>query len=58
MLLCLYCISDNEMAARLSRNVREMEQLKVDHEIALEKKEKQVLMIVDDIYLKNILSFF
>ena len=33
------------MAARLSRTMREMEQLKMDHEVAIEKKEKQVLVL-------------
>ena len=30
------------MAAKLSRTIREMEQLKMDHEVAIEKKDKQV----------------
>ena len=34
------------MAARLSRTVREMEQLKMDHEVAIEKRDKQVNILI------------
>ena len=39
----IYFSIDTDTAAKLSRTMREVEQLKMDHEIAMEKKEKQVL---------------